>query len=36
MCTLKTLTDLWFTKEKIKTKSTFVEGVCNALVVTMY
>ena len=26
---IKTLTDLWFTKEKIKTKSTFVEGVCN-------
>ena len=35
MCTLKTLTDLCFTKQKIKTKNTFAEAVCNALVVKM-
>ena len=33
MCTLKTLTNLCFTKQKIKTKNTFAGAICNALVV---
>ena len=33
MCTSKILTDLCFTKQKIK--NTFAEAVCNALVVKM-
>ena len=36
MCTLKTLTDLCLTKQKIKTKNTFAEAVSNALVAKMY
>ena len=35
MCTLKILTDLYFTKQKIKTKNGFVEVVYNVLVVKM-
>ena len=35
MCTLKILTDLCFTKQKIKTKSGFVEVVYNVLVTKM-
>ena len=34
-CSLKTLTDLCFTKQKIKIKNGFVEVVYNALVVKM-
>ena len=33
MCTLKILTDLRFTKQKIKTKNGFVEVVYSVLVV---
>ena len=36
MCTLKSLTDLCFTKQKTKTKNTFAEAVYNALVVNKY
>ena len=36
MCTSKILTDLCFTKQKIKTKNGFARAVCNALVVKMY
>ena len=36
MCTFKILTDLCFTKQKIKTKNGFVEVVCSVLVVKMY
>ena len=32
---IKVLTDLCYTKQKIKTKKTFAEAVCNALVVKM-
>ena len=35
MCTSKILTDLCYTKQKIKTKNTFAEAVCYALVVKM-
>ena len=35
MCTSKILTDLYFKKQKIKTKNTFGEAVCNALFVKM-
>ena len=33
MCMSKFLTDLCFTKQKIKTKSTFARVACNVLVV---
>ena len=33
MCTSKILTDLCFTKQRIKTKNTFAKVVCNVLVV---
>ena len=36
MCISKTLTDLCFTKQKIKTKNGFVEAVYSVLVVEMY
>ena len=36
MCTLKILTDLCFTKQKIKTKNGFVEVAYNVLVVKLY
>ena len=36
MCTFKSLTDLCFTKRKIKTKNDFVEVVYSVLVVKMY
>ena len=36
MYTLKILTDLCFTKEKIKTKNGFVRVVYSVLVVKMY
>ena len=36
MCTFKILTDLCFTKQKIKTKNGFAEVVCSILVVKMY
>ena len=36
MCISKTLTDLCFTKRKIKTKNTFVKVVYSALLVKMY
>ena len=36
MCTSKILTDLYFTKQKIKTKNGFVEVVYSVLVVKMY
>ena len=35
MCTSKILTDLCFTKQKIKTKNSFVEVVYNVLVAKM-
>ena len=35
MCTSEILTDLFFAKQRIKTKSTFVKAVCGALVVKM-
>ena len=35
MCTSKILTDLCFTKRKIKTKNTFLGAVCSVLVVKM-
>ena len=35
MCTSKILTDLYFTKQKIKTKNGFVEAVYRVLVVKM-
>ena len=35
MCTSKILTDLWFTKRKIKTKNTFAGVVCSVFVVKM-
>ena len=35
MCTSKILTDLCYTKQKIKTKNTFAEAVCYALVIKM-
>ena len=35
MCTLKILADLCFTKQKIKTKNTFVKVVYSALVAEM-
>ena len=35
MCTSKILTDLCFTKRKIKTKNGFTRVVCNVLVVKM-
>ena len=36
MCTFKILTDLCFTKQKIKTKNSFVEVVSSVLAVKMY
>ena len=36
MCKLKILTDLYFTKQKIKIKNTFARVVYNVLVVKMY
>ena len=33
MCTSKILTDLWFTKQKTKTKNGFVKTVYSVLVV---
>ena len=33
MCTLKTLADLCFTKQRIKTKNGFVEAVYSVLVI---
>ena len=36
MCTLKILTDVFFAKQKIKTKNIFVRVAYNALVVKMY
>ena len=36
MCTLKILTGLCFTKQKVKTKNGFVEAVYSVLVVKMY
>ena len=36
MCTSKILTDLCFTKQKTKTKTTFAKVVCSVLVVNMY
>ena len=36
MCTLKILTDLCFTKQKIKIKNGFVRVVYSVLVVKMY
>ena len=36
MCTLKNLTDLCFTKQKIKTKNDFSEAVYSVLAVKMY
>ena len=36
MCTFKILTDLCFTKQKIKTKNGSAEVVYSALVVKMY
>ena len=36
MCTSKILTDLYFTKQKIKTKNGFVEVVYSVLVVKVY
>ena len=35
ICTLKTLTDLCFTKQRIKTKNGFVEAVYSILVINM-
>ena len=35
MCTLKILTDLYFTKERIKTKNTFAKVVYSVSVVKM-
>ena len=35
MCISMTLTDLCFTKQKIKAKNTFVRVVCSVLVVKM-
>ena len=35
MCTSKILTDLYFTKQKIKTKNGFVEAVYSVLVMKM-
>ena len=35
MCTLKTLTDLCFTKQRIKTKNCFLEAVYSVLVIKM-
>ena len=35
MCTSKILTDLYFTKQKIKTKDGFIEVVYSALVAKM-
>ena len=36
MCTSKTLTDLCFTKQKMKTKDDFVEVVYGVLVAKVY
>ena len=36
ICTLKILTDLFFTKQKIKTKNGFIEAVYSVLVVKIY
>ena len=36
MCKLKILTDLYFTKQKIKIKNTFARVVYSVLVVKMY
>ena len=36
MCTSKILTDLYFTKQKVKTKNGFVEAVYSVLVAKMY
>ena len=36
MCTLKTLTDLCFEKQKIKTKNNFIEVFYSVLVVQVY
>ena len=35
MCISKILTDLCFTKQRIKTKNTFAKVVCNVLVIQM-
>ena len=35
ICTSKISTDLCFTKQRIKTKDTFVKVVCNVLVVNI-
>ena len=36
MCILKILTDLCLVKQRIKTKSTFVNAVCSVLVVKKF
>ena len=35
ICTLKTLTDLYFTKQRVKTKCGFAEPVYSVLVIKM-